>query len=74
MNARNNRRQTPLLLAVAQGHTKLIEILVGYGADVDASDEDGDTGLHIALMRHNVSKGPSGALHSLADDVGKCVY
>ncbi|XP_062506167.1 E3 ubiquitin-protein ligase MIB2-like isoform X2 [Corticium candelabrum] len=51
----NNRGQTPLLLSVSQGHTKLIELLVGYGANVNAEDEDGDTCLHLALMRQRLS-------------------
>ena len=52
---RNNRQQTPLLLAVSQGHTSILELLVAKGADVNVEDEDGDTCLHLALMRHNVS-------------------
>ncbi|XP_013397887.1 E3 ubiquitin-protein ligase MIB2 isoform X2 [Lingula anatina] len=52
---RNNRKQTPLLLAVSQGHTALLELLVSKGADVNVQDEDGDTCLHLALMRQNVA-------------------
>ncbi|KAJ8320485.1 hypothetical protein KUTeg_002072 [Tegillarca granosa] len=52
---RNNRQQTPLLLAVSQGHTSIIELLVTRGADVNVEDEDGDTCLHLALMRQSVS-------------------
>ena len=52
---RNNRQQTPLLLAVSQGHTSILELLVAKGADVNVEDEDGDTCIHLALMRHNVS-------------------
>ena len=52
---RNNRQQTPLLLAVSQGHTGLIELLVSKGADVNVEDEDGDTCLHLGLMRQSVS-------------------
>ena len=55
VDPKNNRRQSPLLLAVSQGHTKLIELLVGHGADVNAEDEDGDTCLHLALMRQSMS-------------------
>ena len=47
----NNRRQTPLLLAVSQGHAHLVELLVEAGADVSASDEDGDTGIHVACLK-----------------------
>ncbi|XP_021361019.1 E3 ubiquitin-protein ligase MIB2-like isoform X2 [Mizuhopecten yessoensis] len=52
---RNNRQQTPLLLAVSQGHTSIIELLVVCGSDVNVMDEDGDTCLHLALMRQTVA-------------------
>ena len=55
MEIRNNRQQTPLLLAVSQGHMSIIELLVSKGADVHVEDEDGDTCLHLALMRQTVS-------------------
>ncbi|XP_077998099.1 E3 ubiquitin-protein ligase MIB2-like [Glandiceps talaboti] len=55
IDCRNNRYQTPLLLAVSQGHTSLIELLVSKGANVNVEDEDGDTCLHLALMRQTVS-------------------
>ncbi|XP_049797382.1 E3 ubiquitin-protein ligase MIB2 [Schistocerca nitens] len=48
---RNNRRQTALLLAVSQGHCSVVELVVSTGGDVNAEDEDGDTGLHLALMK-----------------------
>lgn len=51
IDIRNNRKQTPLLLAVSQGHCSLVELLVMMGADINAEDEDGDTGLHLSLMR-----------------------
>ena len=50
----NNRRQTPLLLAIGQGHAGVIDLFVAKGADVNAVDEDGDSSLHLALMRQNV--------------------
>ncbi|XP_050414491.1 E3 ubiquitin-protein ligase MIB2 isoform X2 [Patella vulgata] len=52
---RNNRQQTPLLLAVSQGHTALIMLLVSCGGNVNVEDEDGDTCLHLALMRQTVA-------------------
>ena len=51
---RNNRRQTPLLLAAGQGNTHVIELLINKGAEVSAADEDGDTSLHLALVRQEV--------------------
>lgn len=34
-----------------QGHCSLVELLVSLRADVHAEDEDGDTALHLALMK-----------------------
>uniref|UniRef100_A0A669ESU8 E3 ubiquitin-protein ligase MIB2 n=1 Tax=Oreochromis niloticus TaxID=8128 RepID=A0A669ESU8_ORENI len=51
INIRNNRNQTPLQLAVTQGHTELVQLLVDEGADVNMEDEDGDTAMHVALLR-----------------------
>uniref|UniRef100_A0A8C2ZYR9 E3 ubiquitin-protein ligase MIB2 n=1 Tax=Cyclopterus lumpus TaxID=8103 RepID=A0A8C2ZYR9_CYCLU len=51
INIRNNRNQTPLQLAVTQGHTDLVQLLVSEGADVNMEDEDGDTAMHVALLR-----------------------
>ena len=51
IDALNNRRQTPLLLAVSQGHAALVELLAAAGADVTVSDEDGDTGIHVACLK-----------------------
>lgn len=51
----NNKRQTPLLLAVSQGHCGVVELLVDStgNADIRASDEDGDTALHLALIKNS---------------------
>lgn len=51
VNIRNNRNQTPLQLAVMQGHGDLVQLLVVEGADVNVEDEDGDTAMHVALSR-----------------------
>ncbi|KAL4220948.1 E3 ubiquitin-protein ligase mib2 [Mactra antiquata] len=69
---RNNRQQTPLLLAVSQGHTGLIELLVSKGADVNVEDEDGDTCLHLGLMRQSVSteRDDSPMLESIRTQLG----
>ncbi|CAB0015221.1 unnamed protein product [Nesidiocoris tenuis] len=49
----NNRKQTPLMLAVSQGHAPVIEFLVESGACLSTADEDGDTPLHMALLKGN---------------------
>lgn len=54
MNLKNNRNQTPLHLAVTQGHMEMVQLLVSEGCDVNAEDEDGDTAMHIVLERQNL--------------------
>nr|XP_027212420.1 E3 ubiquitin-protein ligase MIB2-like isoform X1 [Penaeus vannamei] len=51
----NNKKQTPLLLAVSQGHCGVVELLVDSNADVRACDEDGDTALHLALLKNSTT-------------------
>ena len=46
-----NENQTALHLAVHQGHLGIVERLVGYGAKLNIQDTNGDTPLHIALVR-----------------------
>ena len=38
---------TPLLGAILNGHSRIIERLVGYGADIHAQNENKDTALHL---------------------------
>lgn len=54
VNLKNNRNQTPLHLAVIQGHVGMVQLLVSEGSDVNAEDEDGDTAMHIALERQQL--------------------
>ncbi|XP_022251627.1 E3 ubiquitin-protein ligase MIB2-like [Limulus polyphemus] len=75
VDVRNNRKQTPLILAVSQGHCSLIELLVSMGADVNAEDEDGDTGFHLALIRklvpkHDVENFESPCITSILSQLG----
>lgn len=51
VDLRNNRRQTPLHLATSQGHWALVELLVHHNADIASTDADGDTVLHIAIVK-----------------------
>lgn len=61
VDLRNNRKQTPLHLAVSQGHWSLVELLLRHNADILATDEDGDTVLHIAIAkcRHHAATSPT---------------
>lgn len=38
-----------------QGHTELVQLLVDEGADVNMEDEDGDTAMHMALLRQQLA-------------------
>ncbi|OQR68525.1 E3 ubiquitin-protein ligase MIB2-like, partial [Tropilaelaps mercedesae] len=50
-------QQTPLLLAVSQGHEAIVERLVAWRASVNAQDEDGDSPLHVALIKRQALRG-----------------
>ncbi|KAF7239291.1 E3 ubiquitin-protein ligase MIB2 [Varanus komodoensis] len=54
VNVKNNRNQTPLHLAVTQGHMDMVQLLVSEGCDVNAEDEDGDTAMHVVLEREHL--------------------
>ncbi|CAG9771297.1 unnamed protein product [Ceutorhynchus assimilis] len=74
INLRNNRNQTALLLAVSQGHCDVIELLVRLKADINATDEDDDTALHMVLMKRShlddeVSQSQSPAIHSIYENI-----
>lgn len=47
-------RITPLHIAVHEGHPAMIEVLVGYGANLNAETGEGHTILHLALVRKNM--------------------
>ena len=47
---KNVREQTALHVALIAGQLSIAERLVGYGADMDAVDKDGDTPLHYAFV------------------------
>lgn len=51
IDAKNAGKLTPLHIAVHEGLIKIVERLVGFGANVNATDEAGNTPLHLALAR-----------------------
>ncbi|XP_025829429.1 E3 ubiquitin-protein ligase MIB2 isoform X4 [Agrilus planipennis] len=51
IDLRNNRNQSALLLAVSQGHCGVIELLVKLKANINAKDEDGDSALHLVVIK-----------------------
>ena len=48
----NKHHHTPLILAVARGRTPVIKSLLEHGADVNSVDSDGDSCLHLAVIKH----------------------
>ena len=48
VNAKSERRRTPLHSAAREGHKEVIELLIAKGADVNAKDDDGATPLDMA--------------------------
>ena len=49
INSVTNSGETALHLAVQQGHYRIVERLVGFGASLNIVDHDGNTCLHHAL-------------------------
>ncbi|XP_038061250.1 serine/threonine-protein phosphatase 6 regulatory ankyrin repeat subunit B-like [Patiria miniata] len=47
----NGNGQTALHLAIDKSHYKCIEALVTNGADVNTQDKDGNTSLHLVMMK-----------------------
>ena len=46
-------QRTSLHITSIEGHSHIIECLVGHGVDVNARDTDGNTTLHIVLIKKN---------------------
>ncbi len=55
IDARTDQLYTPLHAAAIKGYVRIIERLVGYGADLNIADSDGDTALHLTLGRDNMA-------------------
>ena len=52
---RNSAGETPLMLAAAAGHDKIVKLIVDGGADVRMKDRNDDTALEYA-EKHNRTK------------------
>ena len=55
-----------LWLAVYAGFPKMVELLVGYGADLNTTDQDGVTALHMLL-----AGGPDLNMRPVSDDMNQ---
>ena len=66
----------PLHVAVSEGHTALVELLVGYGANVNTAVEDGSTPLLMVLTQKKMKPLSSDTPHlqqvSLSE--GVCIH
>ena len=49
VDARDDSGHTPLHEAIQKDHSRLVELLIGYGADPTIIDEDEVTPLHLVL-------------------------
>nr|XP_054917626.1 E3 ubiquitin-protein ligase MIB2-like isoform X4 [Dermacentor andersoni] len=56
VDLKNNEQQTALLLAVYKGYCDIVELLVEAGANINEPDADGDTPMHVSLMRRSEIK------------------
>ena len=45
---------TPLHIAAHEGHSAVVEMLVGYGADLNATVEDGNTPLFLVTAQRKM--------------------
>ncbi|KAK3707437.1 hypothetical protein QZH41_011912 [Actinostola sp. cb2023] len=52
INLANNEGRTALSIAVGESFKAMIEVLLEHGVNVNAEDKDGDTPLHMAVMKH----------------------
>nr|XP_058964207.1 E3 ubiquitin-protein ligase MIB2-like isoform X3 [Pocillopora verrucosa] len=56
VDALTAKNQSALHLAANEGYSVMVGILLDHGASVNAVDDDGDTALHITLMKEHVFK------------------
>lgn len=53
IDLKNKEERTALWIAAFSGSCEIVELLHGAGADINTTDEDGDTPLHITLMKQS---------------------
>jgi ankyrin repeat protein len=52
---KNQEGMTAIALAVTRSYKEMIELLLEHGVNVNAEDKDGDTPLHVAVMKHFIA-------------------
>lgn len=53
VNAVSDDLETALMLAAENNHTKIVQLLLANGADIDAKDKNGSTAYDFAFMWNN---------------------
>ena len=53
MNCKSDRLRTALHTSSIEGHSAVMECLVGFGVDINARDSDGNTVLHVVFVNKN---------------------
>ena len=66
VSSRDRSGKTALIWAAMNGHTGIVDLLLGYDADVNARDYDGATALHWAARNNHVQAARSLLGHSAA--------
>ena len=56
INLSDHRKETPLMYAVDERNTKIVELLLKYKPDLTLKNESGKTALDIAYNRNNYVK------------------
>ena len=70
INAKTFVNRTPLHEAVIKGDARIVELLVGHGADLDIQDHEMATPLHIITHLTGASVGSPFGLGQLGDLLG----
>jgi len=54
INVQNKNGETPLHIAVENGHINIVKLLISSKADVNVRDKNGDTPLHVAVFTERI--------------------